>query len=456
VDYDLLIRAGSVLTPEGERELDIAVGDGAIAALGPQLNGSAREELDARGLHVLPGGIDAHVHCDEPGRTDWEGFATATAALAAGGMTAFVDMPLNSTPATVDTDAFDRKARAASSSARLDFALWGGLVPGHLDDLEGMHERGAIGFKAFMSETGMSDFRPADDATLLEGMRRAAALDAIVAVHAENNALVSAGRNRALAAGRRDARSYLESRPPIAELEAIGRAVAFAAEAGCRLHIVHVSTADGIALVQRAREDGVDVSWETVTHFLALTEDDIVRIGAVAKCAPVMRSEANRRRLWAEVATDKRAIVASDHSPCPPELKETEDFFAAWGGINGCQSTLGVLLEGVGSGRLGLAAASAAISANVADRLRLEGKGRVAVGHDADLTVVDLGRRWTLRAGELLYRHQMSALVGQPMRGAVRRVLSRGRTVIADGEVVEDVRGRLLRPSAAGVRTCSS
>ncbi len=450
MDYDLIIRSATVLTPEGERELDVGVGDGEIAALAPQLGGSAREELDARGLHLLPGGIDAHVHCDEPGRTEWEGFATATAGLATGGMTAFADMPLNSTPATVDVEAFERKVLAAAASSRLDFALWGGLVPGNLGELEGMHERGAIGFKAFMSETGMADFRPADDATLLEGMHRAAALDALVAVHAENDALVSAGRARAEAAGRRDARSYLASRPPVVELEAIGRAIAFAADTGCRLHIVHVSTAEGVALVQRARADGADVSWETATHFLALTEDDVVRLGTVAKCAPVMRDEANRQRLWELVGSDDRAIVASDHSPCPPELKQTEDFFAAWGGINGCQSTLNVVLEGVGSGRLGLAAASAAVSANVAARLRLGRKGRIAVGQDADLAVVDLGETWTLSADELRYRHRMSALVGRPMRGGVRRVLSRGRTVIADGQLVEDVRGTLLRPRADG------
>ena len=447
MDYDLLIRGGTVLTPDGERECDVAIGDGEIAALGDHLSGNATEEIDALGLHVLPGGIDAHVHCDEPGRTEWEGFAAASAALAAGGMTAFVDMPLNSTPATTDVEAFERKVQAASASARVDFALWGGLVPGNLDQIEAMHRRGAIGFKAFMSETGMTDFRPADDLTLLDGMRRAAELDAIVAVHAENDALVTGLAKRALAEGRHDARAYLESRPPVAEFDAIGRAMAFAADTGCRLHIVHVSTAEGIALVQRAQADGVDVSWETVTHFLALTEDDIVRIGPIAKCAPVMRDDANRARLWAQIAGDERAIVTSDHSPCAPEMKDTEDFFAAWGGINGCQSTLGVLLEGVGSGYAGLAAASAAISRNVADRLRLARKGRIAVGYDADVTLVDMSQRWTLTAGELRYRHAFSALVGQPMRGTVRRVLTRGRTVIADGEIMQDVRGALLTPA---------
>lgn len=449
MDFDLLIRAGVVVAPDGVRAADVAVIGGAIAAVGPSLSGSAAVELDATGLHVLPGGIDMHVHCDEPGRTEWEGFATASAALAAGGLTAFVDMPLNSTPATVDVAAFDAKLAAAQCSACVDFALWGGLVPGHLDDLEPLWHRGAIGFKAFMSETGVAEFRPADDDTLLEGMHRAAALGALVAVHAENTAVVTARAARAIAAGRTDAGAWLDSRPVVAELEAIARALTFAADTGCRLHVVHVSTAEGVALIRRARADGVDASWETATHFLTMTEDDVVRLGPVAKCAPVPRDGANRDRLWALVADAPDAIVASDHSPCTPEMKAPDDFFAAWGGINGCQSTLGVLLHGVGEGRLDLAAASAAIAGNVATRLRLPAKGRVEVGCDADLTLVDLDHAWTLTAAELRYRHRMSALVGAPMRGRVRHVFSRGRAVVRDGELVNGVRGRLLRPSAA-------
>jgi allantoinase len=391
VDCDLVIRGGLALTPDELIDGDVAVADGSIAAVGAGVSGEAREEIDATGMYVLPGGIDMHVHCDEPGRTDWEGFATATAALAVGGFTAFADMPLNSTPATVDVEAFDRKVKAAQVNSRIDFALWGGLVPGKLGQLEAMHGRGAIGFKAFMSETGMDDFRPADDDTLLEGMRAAASLGALVAVHAENDTIVSARRDRAVAARRLDARSHLASRPSVAELEAITRAVTFAGETGCRPHIVHVSTAEGVELIRSARADGVDVSWETA--------------------------------------------------------KVTDDFFSAWGGINGCQSTLNVLLERIGDGRLGLAAASAAVSANVATRLGLPRQGTIESGCDADLAVVDLDREWTLTGEELRYRHRVSALIGQPMRGGVRDVLNRGRAVVSGGAIVDDVRGQLIRPA---------
>lgn len=447
MDYDILIRGGNVLAGGDVVELDIGIGEGEIAALGPSLSGRARTEIDATGLHVLPGGIDAHVHCDEPGRTEWEGFTTASAALSAGGMTAFVDMPLNASPPTVDVDAFDLKLRAAEAHSRLDFALWGGLVPGRLDELPGLHARGAIGFKAFMSETGMDDYRPADDLTLREGMRRAAQLDALVAVHAEDNRIVTAGRDHALAAGRTDARSYLESRPPAAETEAIRRAIEIADDTGCRLHIVHVSTGEGIEQVRRARAEGVDVSCETVTHYLALTDQDAIRIGTLAKCAPPIRDAPTQERLW-DFAAAADGIVASDHSPCPPELKGTDDFFAAWGGVNGCQATLGVLLEGVGRGRLTLTAASAAVSAHVADRLRLPCKGVIAVDRDADITITDLAHTWTMQTEELHYRHPISALVGTPMRGAIRHVLSRGRPIVTDGRVVGDGGGRLLRPDA--------
>jgi len=447
VDYDLLIRNGQVLVGADVVEIDIAVGDGEITALGPALSGQAKLEVDATGLHVLPGGIDAHVHCDEPGRTEWEGFETASAALAAGGMTAFVDMPLNALPPTVDADAFDLKLRAAQAHSRLDFALWGGLVPGRVDELPTLHKLGVIGFKAFMSDTGMEDFRPADDATLREGMRIAAELDALIAVHAEDDAMVAAGRDAALAAGRNDARGYLDSRPIAAELAAMSRAIEMAADTGCRLHVVHVSSAEGIELVRSARAGGVDVSCETATHFLALTDEDVIRMGTVAKCSPPMRDTTNLEQLWDFVGSED-GIVASDHSPCAPELK-TDDFFGAWAGINGCQATLGILLHAVGRGRLSLAAASAAVSANVAQRLRLPRTGTIEIGRDADITITHLAHTWEMQTEELKYRHPISALVGTALQGEIRHVFSRGRPIVTNGRTVGSGGGHLLRPASA-------
>jgi allantoinase len=445
MDFDVIVR-GATLAPD-DAAADIGIGDGLIAALEPAgvLAGSAATELNAAGLHVLPGGVDIHVHCNEPGRTEWEGFATASAALAVGGMTSFADMPLNAMPATINADAFDRKLALAGAESLLDFALWGGIVPGSLDAIPELHDRGVIGFKAFMCETGIEDFRPVDDVTLKEGMRRAGALDSIVAVHAEDEALTAALTARARAAGQTSARDYIATRPPIVELRAIERAIELAHDTGCRLHIVHVSTSEGVELVLDARARGVDVSWETTAAYLTFTADDVERIGPLAKCSPVMRDEHNRLRLWGHVGSDPHAIVTSDHSPAPPALKQADDFFAAWGGISGCQSTLGVMLAG--ADRISAASAIHAVTAAPAERFGLRSKGAIEVGRDADLALVELERAWTLEAADLRYRHRHSPFVGVGLRGAVRHVLARGEPVVVAGEIRPGHRGALLVPA---------
>ena len=253
------------------------------------------EEVDARGLAVFPGVIDVHVHFNEPGRTDWEGAATGSRALAAGGGTAFFDMPLNSTPCTLNAAAFDDKRVALEAASIADFGLWGGLVPGSIPDMPEMAARGVVGFKAFMADSGLPEFPRADDLTLLDGMRAAARLGLPVAVHAESDELTRALSERMTG---RDARDVLASRPVIAELDAIQRALLFAGSTGARLHIVHVSTGGGVAMAAEARARGVDVSIETCPHYLFFTEEDIERLGVVAKCAPPLRSIDDQRGLW--------------------------------------------------------------------------------------------------------------------------------------------------------------
>src|SRR4051795_3073980 len=413
-ELDLIVRGGTVVAPDGVRRADVGVADGKIAAVGPELDGGgAPDEVDASGLHVLPGAVDAHVHFNDPGRTDYEGFGTAPRAAAAGGTTTVVDMPRNALPPTIDGPAFDRKRAVVERCALVDVALWGGLVPGNADRLEELAARGVVGFKAFMTATGMPEFAMADDLTLFEGMRAAARLRLPVAVHAESEAITAgapgaAARRRVpspapaeseaipagLAArarreGRTGMRDYLRSRPAIAEIEAIGGALLLAEETGCALHVVHVSTGRGVALVAEARARGVDATCETCPHYLALNEDDAERLGAVAKCAPPLRPAAEREALWA--ALDDIAFVASDHSPAPPELKQAGDFFAVWGGIAGVQALLGPLLDS-GHHERGLALERIAElgAGGAARRLRLAGKGRIEPGADADLVLVDL------------------------------------------------------------------
>ncbi len=446
--YELLVRNGTLVTPEGLIPADLAVANERVVAIAPELAGTAREEIDASGLHVFPGVIDAHVHFNEPGRAAWEGFATGTRSLAAGGTTCFADMPLNAQPPTVDAASFDLKLAAARAASLVDFALWGGLVPGAVERMDELAERGVIGFKAFMANSGIEDFAAADDLTLYEGMARAARLGLPVAVHAENDAITGGLARQAQAAGRTGVRDYLASRPVVAELEAIGRAALLAGETGCALHIVHVSTGRGVALVAEARARGVDVSCETCPHYLVLTEDDMAALGAVAKCAPPLRSAEEREALWRHIAGGALPMVASDHSPAPANMKVDADFFRVWGGISGCQSLLALLLtEGHTHRGLPLEAIAELTAGYVADRFRLPGKGLLAIGYDADLTLVGLERTAVLRAEDLFYRHRHSPFVGRTLRGVVVRTLVRGRTVFRDGAIVAEPAGRLVRPS---------
>jgi allantoinase len=444
--YDLIVRGGAGVG-------DVAVADGVIAAVGPELEGAAREEVDARGLVVLPGAVDAHVHLNDPGRADWEGFATGTAALAAGGTTTAFDMPLNAIPPTLDAASFDAKAAAAEGVARVDVALWGGIVPGppaHLDRLDELAARGVVGFKAFMSASGVEEFEAADDVTLLEGMARAAHLGLPVAVHAESDAITSRLAARAVAEGRTSMRDYLASRPVVAELEAIARAILFAQETGCALHVVHVSSGRGVALVAEARARGVDVSCETCPHYLLFDADDAERLGAAAKCAPPLRPRAVVEELWARVLAGDVDLIATDHSPSPAALKETGgDVFAAWGGIPGAQTLVsslwseGVVARGLPVERLALLTATWP-----AARFGLApSKGALTPGADADMVVLNPGQDWTVTREDLHDRHRLSpfAAAGTTLRGRVVRTILRGRTIFADGVVVGEPSGRVLR-----------
>jgi allantoinase len=448
--YDLIIRNGVLVTVKDIEKQDLAIADGKIVALGQELSGTSKEEIDARGLHVFPGVIDAHVHFNDPGRCEWEGFATGTRALAAGGTTAFFDMPLNASPPTLDSASFKLKLAAAQASSLVDFAFWGGLVPGNLAHLAELVDCGVIGFKAFMSNSGIDDFQASDDLTLYEGMSQIARLGCLVAVHAENAQLTSVLAQRAIAQGLTGIRDYLNSRPVLAELEAIQRAILFAQETGCRLHIVHVSTGRGIALVAEARARGIDVSCETCPHYLVLSEEDVERLGAVAKCAPPLRSHAEQNSLWQQLESGNIPIVTTDHSPAPLDMKTSSNFFSVWGGISGCQTLLQLLLtEGYHQRRLPLTLIAAVITANVAERFSIAPtKGSLAVGSDADLVLVDLDHTSVLEQQDLFYRHQFSPYIGRQLRGRIVRTLLRGQTIFLAGKPVGEPRGQLLKPLA--------
>ena len=442
---DLILRNGSVITPDGLQQTDVGVVDGKIVSLGN--GGSAREEVDATGLHIFPGVIDSHVHFNEPGRAEWEGIATGSQALAAGGGTVFFDMPLNAHPPTCDAASFDEKIIAAEGKSMTDFALWGGLVPGNLDKLERLAERGVVGFKAFMANSGIEDFESVDNDTLKEGMKRAAKLGKLVAVHAESDAITAKLMARALAENKISIRDYLDSRPIYQELEAIQRAIQFAGETKCALHIVHVSSGAGLALVTSARNQGADVTCETCPHYLVMTEDDLERIGALAKCAPPLRTKSAQDVLWRYVEAGHVSTIGSDHSPSPPDMKRNYNFFKVWGGISGVQHALPLLItEGHVNRGLALPFIANLFSANVASRFKIPNKGKIATGFDADFALVDLKQKFTVLKEDLFYRHKQSPYVGRALTGRVVRTILRGNTVFLEGRIVSPPRGRLVKP----------
>jgi allantoinase len=440
-DCDLLIVGARM--PGRAEPVDIAIADGVIAAIGPSLPTTAGERIDADGRVVLPGGVDPHVHFNEPGpRTPSEGFASGSASLAAGGVTTTVEMPLTASPATTSVEAFDAKLVAVAPVSRVDFGLWGGIVPGNLEQLEPLAARGVVAFKAFMSETGVADFEAADDLTLYEGMSRVAPLGLPVAVHAENDTITRELAAAAVAAGRRSVRDYLNSRPAIAETEAIARAIELATVTGCPLHIVHVSTGRGAALVVEAAARGVDVTCEVTAHHLVLTEEDAERLGSVAKCAPPLRPAAETDALWEALGDGRVSFVVSDHSPATPE-ERTGDPFSAWGGIAGCQSTLELLLT---EDRLSLTALARAFATAAARRFHLAGKGALEVGADGDVVLVGLDDPRVLEAAELRSRHRLSPYLGRTLTARVIATILRGQMIYRDGRLVGDPRGRLVTP----------
>jgi allantoinase len=329
-----------------------------------------------------------------------------------------------------------------------DFALWGGLVPQNLDQLESLADRGVIGFKAFMSHSGIDDFPRVDNRTLREGMKRAAALNRIVGVHAESETITNELARALQAAGKISIRDYLDSRPIEAELEAIHIALEMAGETGCALHVVHVSCGAGVTLIASARRHGVDVTCETCPHYLTMTEEDAIRIGALAKCAPPLRPKPAQDGLWEYLKAGEITTVGSDHSPSPAEMKTDQNFFRVWGGIAGVQHTFPLLItEGHVNRNLALPLLSGLTTFNVARRFRLPAnKGGLQIGADADLVLVDLNRRIEVSEVSLHQKHKHNPYLGRVLTGCVVQTILRGQTIYKDGQVVSEPMGRLATP----------
>jgi allantoinase len=439
---DSIIRGGMVVDADGGRHAQVGIAAGEIVEIAPEISTKARQEIEATGLLVLPGLLDVHLHFNEPGHQEWEGAATGSRALAAGGGTCFVDMPLNSIPCTLNAREVERKRTALDGASITDFALWGGLTRESIPYMDEMAAAGVVGFKAFMCDSGLPEFPWSDDNTLFEGMTEAARLGLPVAVHAESQEIT---QRLSRTIDGRGARDFLKSRPVEAELEAIGRALDMAGRTGARLHIVHMSCGRAVRMAIEARRRGVDVSTETCPHYLFFTEADIARIGVAAKCTPPIRAEHDE--LWSSLFNGEVDIVASDHSPCEPSMKSEEDFRGSWGGISGVQSTLPVLVDRGYHGRgLSFVKIASLVADMPARRFGIARKGRIAVGHDADLVLVDPSKSFTLQAADLHQRHKITPYRGATFRGAVRRTIRRGETICTDGRITASTTGRFIRP----------
>ncbi len=437
------LRSRQVVTPEGVRPATVVVEGGRIAALDPYETaaGAPGRAHDLGDFALLPGLVDSHVHINEPGRTDWEGFATATRAAAAGGITTLVDMPLNSIPVTISVSALDAKRRAAAGQCTVDVGFWGGVVPGNERNLRDLWQAGALGFKCFLVPSGVDEFPAVEEADLRAAMPILAALGAPLLAHAELPGPLA--RAAAQAAGdRRTYATFLATRPAAAESQAIELLARLAR--GTRIHIVHVSSSAGVQAVQRARGAGLAFTAETCPHYLSFSADEIPDGRTEYKCAPPIRDTVEREALWQALADGTLDLIASDHSPSLPALKHREDgdFLAAWGGIASLQIALPAVWRGARARGYGLDAIARWMSAAPA---RLAGiaarKGAIAVGRDADLVVFDADREWTVTGAALEHRHPLTPYDGRTVRGRVVQTYLRGELVYDEGRFPSPCRG---------------
>ena len=443
---DVSIRGRRVVAPEGVREACIHVSDGTIRRVAPFDDPPPGVRLvDAGERVILPGLVDTHVHVNEPGRTQWEGFETATRAAAAGGVTTILDMPLNSIPATTTPEALAEKRSAAEAKVHVDVGFWGGAVPDDLGDLRGLHEAGVFGFKSFLCPSGVDEFEPLDLERLRDAMAEIAAFEGLLIVHAELPGPIERATARLTGADPYAYGTYLASRPSEAEERAIAAVVEGSAATGCRTHVLHLSAASGLDRV--GVPQGL-VSVETCPHYLTFDAEEISRGAVEYKCAPPIRDAENRERLWEGLRRGVIAGVVSDHSPCTPDLK-AGSFFEAWGGIASVQLGLRAVWTQARRRGFGLDDLALWMSAGPAAIAGLRRKGAIEEGRDADLVVFEPDDSSLVEPSELHHRNPVTPYAGRRLDGRVTATYVRGVEVYSDGRFLDAPAGRLLSRGAA-------
>jgi allantoinase len=446
---DLVVRGKRVVTPDGQRAAAIRIQKGVIVGISAYDDIPAGSAVyDAGDLAVMPGLVDTHVHINEPGRTEWEGFTTATQAAAAGGITTLIEMPLNSIPATTTVAAFQEKIRATTGKLWVDTGFWGGLVPGNTAELHSLWEAGCFGFKCFLVDSGLGEFPCVNEADLQDGLKELAKLRAPLLAHAElPGPIKTAAIRRSADSTGRSYKTWLDSRPREAEDQAIALLLRLGREYGVHIHIVHLSSTDAVPQISAARANRVQVSAETCPHYLTFDAEHIPDGATEFKCAPPIRESKNRERLWAALKDGTIGMIATDHSPCLPEMKQRGkgDFMDAWGGVASLELSLpAVWTEAVGRGYAltHLAEWMCSGPTNLAGLATK--KGAISLGHDADLVIWNPEAVFRVAPAQLHQRHKLTPYAGLELRGVVETTFLRGAKIFDRGELCAVPAGRIL------------
>lgn len=427
--FDLVFRGKNIMTTAGVAAREIGVLDGVITAiepLGNNLSGRRVIELDDDET-LLPGLVDTHVHVNEPGRTEWEGFASATRAAAAGGVTTIIDMPLNSIPATVNVDALQQKRAVAADQAFIDVGFWGGAIPGNTADLRGLHDEGVFGFKCFLLHSGVDEFPHLEADEMEKDMAELKTFDSLMIVHAEDSRSI----DRAPSAEGDQYNRFLASRPRGAENVAIAEVIERARWTGARAHILHLSSSDALPMIASAKRDGVKLTVETCPHYLTLLSEEIPNGATAFKCCPPIREASNRELLWQGLEDGIIDCIVSDHSPSTLDLKDLEngDFGVAWGGVSSLQLGLSLIWTEARQRGIPLETVVGWMSRRPAELARLTRKGQLALGFDADFAVFAADDSFVVNVDKLHHKNPISPYQGKPLAGVVRRTYLRGTEV---------------------------
>jgi allantoinase len=442
-----VIRARRAVVGDQERSCAVLIHDGRITAIDDYDSPSpraAREVILADDEVLLPGLIDTHVHVNEPGRTEWEGFASATRAAAAGGVTTLVDMPLNSIPSTTDVAALAVKRQVAAGKVTVDTGFWGGAVPENLNDLEQLWDAGVFGFKCFLAHSGLDEYPPLDRQQMVEAMRTIAGFGGLLIVHAEDGPTLA---EQAPPTGRRYD-DFLHSRPSVAESRAITQVIEGVRETGCRVHILHLSDAGSLPLLAAAKADGLPITAETCPHYLSLFSEEILDGSTHFKCCPPIREARNRESLWRALADSTLDCIVSDHSPCIPELKKftSGDFGEAWGGISSLQLGLPIVWSEARKRGHTLVDVCRWMSGSTAALVGLDHRGSLAVGNNADLCVFAPDDAFVVLPERLHHRNAVTPYAERALAGVVRQTWLAGEPLTVTLAPIDDPapRGALL------------